>query len=131
MEHINFAFVMMREVYRVLKKHGTFIGTVAFLEPFHGDSFYHHTHLGAFNSLQYGGFKIERIAANQEWSGLVAQTKMLFRKMAPFLSKSLILPLQALHKLWWRVRSLVSPKANENTRILSSTGGFSFIATKE
>ena len=131
LEHIRFPFVMMREVYRVLKPHGTFIGTVAFLEPFHGDSFYHHSHLGAYNSLQYGGFTIEKLAPSAEWSVLSAQATMaLFPKMPDFLSRSIVFPLQLFHKLWWRAGSLVSPKSNPQTRIMNTTGMFTFIVTK-
>jgi len=131
LEHIRFPFVMMREAYRVLKPHGRFIGTVAFLEPFHGDSFYHHTHLGTFNSLQYGGFTVEKLAPSEKWSVLVAQASMvLFPKMPWFMAQSIVYPIQLLHKLWWQAGNLVTPKSNKHIRIRNTTGAFTFIATK-
>lgn len=130
LEHIRFPFVMMHEAHRVLKPGGKFIGTVAFLEPFHGDSFYHHTHLGALNSLLFGGFWVEHIAPSKDWSVLTAQASMaLFPKMPKALSKSLVMPLNVMHKLWWRVAKTMG-KADETTRIYKTTGAVSFIAWK-
>jgi SAM-dependent methyltransferase len=131
LEHIRFPFVMAKEAYRVLKPHGKFIGTVSFLEPFHSNSFYHHTHLGTLNSLLYGGFQVECVAPQKEWPGLVAQANMgLFPKMPMPLAKAMVLPLQTLHKLWWRVGGLLNPEANEQNRVLSTTGAFTFVAIK-
>ena len=131
LEHVRFPFVMMREVFRVLRPGGVFIGTVAFLEPFHRDSFYHHTHLGVYNSLKEGGFKIEKISPSDKWTVLVAQASMiLFPKMPLFLSKLLVMPIQFIHKCWWKLGSIFSEKASELTRINSTTGAFTFIARK-
>ena len=132
LEHIRFPFVVMKEAHRVLKPGGKFIGTVAFLEPFHGDSFYHHTHLGTYNSLKEGGFEIEYITPNDKWSVLIAQAGMaLFPKMPSVLSKALVMPLQLFHKFWWGLCSKFTDKASEDKRILITTGSFVFIARRK
>lgn len=131
LEHIRFPFVAMKEAYRVLKPNGKFIGTVAFLEPFHEDSFYHHTHLGTYNSLVEGGFKIEYICPSSKWSVLFAQAKLgLFPKMPRLLSKLIVMPLHLLHRIWWRIAGLVSKRASEGMRLRKFTGAFTFIARK-
>ncbi|MGD0338849.1 MAG: class I SAM-dependent methyltransferase [Bacteroidota bacterium] len=131
LEHIRFPFVMMREAHRVLHRGGVFIGTVAFLEPFHGGSFYHHTHLGTLNSLLEGGFKVEHIAPNEKWSVLIAQANMgLFPKMPGLLSKTLIMPIEILHRIWWKISDIVSNKNTNEFRIRNTTGAFTFIARR-
>lgn len=133
-EHIRYPFIMMKEAYRILKSGGKFIGTVAFLEPFHCNSFYHHTHLGIFNSLNFAGFDVKQVAPSVDWSVLIAQASMsLFPKLPHTISKSLVLPLHLLHRIWWKLGYLIthSNSASEKHRILSTTGAFSFIANKE
>jgi SAM-dependent methyltransferase len=132
MEHIRYPFVVAREVLRVLKPGGVYIGTVAFLEPFHGDSYYHHTHLGTYNTLQTAGFDIERVAPNAAWSSLEAQATMggLFPRMPEHLGRAIVWPLRMLHKAWWRAGRLVAKKASENLRLLTNTGAFEFVARK-
>ena len=132
LEHIRYPFVMMKEAFRVLKPGGIFIGTVAFLEPFHGDSFYHHTHLGLINCLHYGGFTVKKIAPNTHWPVLKAQASMgLFPQMPSWLSTSVIYPVHLLHRVWWGLAALASKKANENNRTKNTTGAFIFVVIKD
>ena len=122
---------MMKEAQRVLQDGGLIIGSVAFLEPFHGNSYYHHSHLGTFNSLKLGGFHVLAISPNPRWNVLDAQAAMgLFPKMPTGISKLIILPVKWLHFIWWRLGGLISRESIEQRRILETTGSFFFIAQK-
>lgn len=132
LEHIRFPFVAVNEVCRVLKPGGRFIGDVAFLEPFHSNSFYNHSHLGIWNLLRHGGFAVDRIAPSEDWSGLFALASMgLFPRMPRMLARSIVLPLHLLHRLWWwGGRRLRGERVSEHVRVRNTAGSFSFIARK-
>lgn len=133
LEHIQYPFVLTKEVLRVLQPASLFIGTVSFLEPFHNESYYHHSHLATYNSLHNAGFEVLHVSPAPDWLGLRALSEMaLFRLMPSWLVRLLIWPLQALHRLWWRVGRLAtgSQRLTENYRILSTSGAFTFIARK-
>lgn len=133
LEHIRFPFVAMQEVYRVLKPNGRFLGTVAFSWPFHGDSFYHCTHLGTINLLEFAGFNINDISASKR-SVIMGHARGLFPRMPPAIAYTLAYPLLALHKTWYQLGSLLTTgnlHNKETVRLQNHTSGFSFIASKE
>ena len=131
LEHIRYPFIMLHDAYRVLKPGGKLIGTVAFLEPFHARSYYHHSDLGIMNTLVQAGFRIEEIAPHKDWTVLTAQATLgLFPSMPSLLARLIVAPVQGLHRLWWRVGRIANPRATEDLRLRTTTGAFTFVATK-
>ncbi len=134
LEHIQFPFVAVREAQRVLKPGGTFIGTVAFLEPFHDNSFYHHSRVGTLNTLRYGGFEIAQIAASTHWTVFAAQAGMshgtLFPRVPLFVSRNLILVPQRMSRIWWRLGHLLQGRIGRSRRADCLSGAFYFVVRK-
>jgi SAM-dependent methyltransferase len=130
-EHLQYPFLAINEVYRVMKPNSKFIGSVAFLEPFHGNSFYHSTHIGLLNYFENAGFTVEHISPHPTWDVLTAQASMsLFPKMPNMVSRTLVTPLRSLHKFWWRIGKYVNPEGSELTRMLWTAGSFMFVVLK-
>jgi SAM-dependent methyltransferase len=133
LEHLHNPFVAMREVCRVLKPGALFIGTVAFLEPFHMNSCFHQTHLGTQQVLESAGLEIVFLEPNAEWNGLLAQAWMSLFPHAPLpLAKMLVWPVVMAHRMWWTIGNLLrrSSRTSEACRRLSTAGGFRFVCRK-
>jgi SAM-dependent methyltransferase len=132
LEHIRYPFVAMKEIARVMKAGSRFLGSVAFLEPYHGHSYYHASHLGTHDLLTFAGLEVEQLSPNQEWSALRAQARMgLLPKTPLWLSNAIVQPLDWLSQVWWAALARRSGNGyTENKRMATSTGGFRFVCRK-
>lgn len=131
-EHIQYPHVMIREISRVLKPGGKLIGTVAFMEPFHENSYYHHTHLGLISLLSYGSMKIIQIAPSLRWHSLLASFNMgYFPKVPVYTYLPFIKIIYFLSKLYWRLACYLNKSISLEDLLLKTTGAFAFIAQKQ
>jgi SAM-dependent methyltransferase len=132
LEHLAAPAVAMAEVARVLKPGGAFIGTVAFLEPFHMLSHFHMTHVGLARLLDDAGFDIVAMEANNAWTGLRAQAEMaLFPGLNGMAQRAMVaLPDYASDGLAAAKRVLRGGSRGPDTRRLETTGGFRFVARR-
>lgn len=71
-EHLYDPFQAARELYRVLKPGGAVVGTTAFLEHFHANSYFHMTHLGVQRIFSLAGFQVEGLWPTWHFSQALA-----------------------------------------------------------
>jgi SAM-dependent methyltransferase len=127
---VQFPWLVAREACRVLTPGGRFIGTVAFLEPFHATGYYHHTHLGILSSLLGAGLRVDLLGPIPHWTVLRAQAEMsLFPGMPRRLARTIVWPLEMLHRAWWARVARFDP--DPYRRVRNTAGSFAFVATKE
>jgi SAM-dependent methyltransferase len=134
LEHVKMPDIVMSEARRVLKPGGLLIGTSAFLEPFHLNSYEHMTHLAIHRTLSGAGFEVILISPNRQWSVLRAQAEMsLFPigALPRWLRRTSVAPLEVASRGAWALkRRLGKKRASELQRLLETTGGFRFVARR-
>lgn len=133
LEHLRHPQVALREVRRVLEPGGAFLGSVAFLEPFHSESYYHPSHLGTFDALRGAGLRVAQLAPSEGWDVLRAQAKLLFPGLPRAAALSLVNALRRLDSTWCRMaRALGRVSDAQLLRYRRATAGsFAFVAYRD
>jgi len=135
LEHLAQPVRVMQEVQRVLNASKHFIGTAAFLEPFHDNSFSHLSPLGLSNALQSSGFAVEAILAIRGWNAIRAQLEMGFERarLPRWISHLLSQPfVWAMEVYAFAGRSFASDKSRHSRDLAHArhAGAFFFVARK-
>lgn len=103
-EHMQNPFVAASELYRVMEPGGVCWVGVGALVPFHMDSMFHVTFMGALALFTAAGFEVQQISASS-WNGYLAISDMDGlpgpRPVRRFLSNAMYLS----HRALWALRS--------------------------
>lgn len=134
LEHLADPVRALQEAARVLRPDGFFAGTVAFLEPFHDNSFYHFTHLGLWHALRSAGFSVEAIMPIDGWHVARAQLEMGFGARLPqWLTRTLSAPFALLVRSYAALGRVLGDKSTRHDPDLTlarHAGAFFFIGSK-
>jgi SAM-dependent methyltransferase len=132
-EHIRYPMVAVKEFSRILKPNGLLVGVVSFLEPFHGDSMTHFTHLGTYNLLRFGGFRITSLTASPNWDVFSAFSVMGFIPKIPRpILNTALLPVKVLYNIAWALGILFNRPGDRRRirRNFTKDGSFTFVEQK-
>jgi len=133
LEHIQYPPVMLREVFRVLKPGGIFLGSVTYLVPFHDSaSYYNMTHYGVWAALEDAGFTTEFVNADSSYLGIRALAYIgLFPGVKRQIAYAIVEPIVWLHKLFWSIKRKQGKREfNPDRQFMLNTGAYIYRAFK-
>ncbi len=115
LEHVQDLQTIFRELARVCKIGGKFIGSTSHLEPYHSSSFRSITPYGLEKIMEESGFKLKRIRAGIDCFLLICTTifpvllpKWISEIMEKIIWSSKGSPLNRIINLWGRMRKIDS-----------------------
>ena len=133
LEHVEQPDLSAAEAFRVLRPGGHIVGEVAFAEPFHDNSYFHHSTLGIASLLERNGFELELLSPHTTWTVLKAHTLMCLLHGMPWaIARLFVAPLQIAHRLWWKAAHAARQDDDtaELSRLVRTCGGVGYVARK-
>lgn len=94
LEHVRVPSLFLHEAYRVLKSGSLFLGSVAFLEPYHDESYFHFSPMALVDYLSEAGFVTEELQPGHSALASLLSTALPSPKLG--LSTSITKPLGGL-----------------------------------
>ncbi|MCG9879922.1 MAG: class I SAM-dependent methyltransferase [Bacteroidia bacterium] len=127
-EHVRYPQELLLEVYRVLKKDGSFIGSTSYLEPFHSFSYWNYTPYGFMTLLNNANMRLEEIRPSIDALSLIISCMFGIPKFThKWWSKDS--PINQIIEIFGRLKKL--NKSRVNAIKLMFCGQFCFLAKKE
>jgi SAM-dependent methyltransferase len=129
-EHVRHPEELIREVYRVLKADGIFVGSTSHLEPFHSRSYWNYTPYGFCVLLREAGFRSIVVRPGIDSLTLIGRRYLSYVKLADLLEPFFTFesPMNALLEVGLRV--FRQPTKRRNAIKLVFAGQFCFLAQK-
>jgi SAM-dependent methyltransferase len=135
LEHIEYPAIMLREINRVLKPGGVYLGSVTYLVPFHdAASYFNMTHYGVWSVLDNAGLEAEFVFADPDYLGIRAIAYSgLFNGLSRRWAYAAVEPALWLHRLYWRYKRRKQrgrEQYSTDWQALLNTGAFTYKAVK-
>jgi SAM-dependent methyltransferase len=131
-EHLYNPFQAAREIHRVLKKGGALVGSSAFLEPFHAESYFHMSHRGLTEVFTRAGFRNVQVYPGWSFLESLNGNFWIWNRLRPLRKLSgLVNRLKfAWGKKLWQVAYAVKGKPMSERLRLGFSGSLIFKAVK-
>jgi SAM-dependent methyltransferase len=110
LEHLHSPWLAVREITRVLRPGGWFVGSVAFLKPYHG-SYFHMTHKGTVHLLTSHGLDVDKLMGAQSLTYTLYGTLLPLgtRSISKFVYGTMDRLLSSLRARLWSLRTGLDP----------------------